>query len=244
MMAFPSRRLCALVLAFCLLPLSHSAGAERVSVSAELERLAAAHGFSVRGREHTADAIGRADSPELFPRLRRLLEEFDHVIVQGAAGGVERVIILGEKTQAVPVQTAVGGQAAPGGELVLESIRRGTQHAVQASIEDARGGRVPQVLVVDTGADYVVLPLSVAGQAGLDPDTLGTREMQTANGTVSARMGRLPALWLGETRLEGVEAAFIEDDRIAGTALLGMSVLARYRVTIDDEHNQITLSAR
>lgn len=236
----------ALALAWFLTP--YPAGAERVPVSAELERLAAEHGFSVRGTEHTEGAEGRSDREELLPRLRRLLEDFDHVIVQRGDGGVERVIILGEKSLVAPVPAVPASpgeaSAAAEGDIVLTSIRRGTQHAVRASLEGAEGDKVDQVLVVDTGADFVVLPLSLAERVGLETEELPTREMQTANGTVSARMGSLPALWLGETRLEGIEAAFIEDDKLAGNGLLGMSVLGRYRLTIDDEHSQITLSAR
>jgi predicted aspartyl protease len=54
----------------------------------------------------------------------------------------------------------------------------------------------------------------------------------------------LDGVWLGESRISGVSVAFIEDSRLGGNALLGMSVLGRFRVTIDDEQNQITLAAR
>jgi len=219
---------------------------ERVEVTAELDRLAARHGFTVRGGEHTAGATARVDPTELLPRLRRLLESFDHVIVQTPTGGVERVIILGEKdsTSAPPLVVASGGQGGKGGEIVLTSVRLGTQHAVQVSLEGVDQTRVDQLLLVDTGADFVVLPLSLAEALGLDPEALGEREMQTANGRVTALVGGIPALWLGETRLEGIEVAFIDDDKLAGNGLLGMNVLGRYRLTIDDEHGQITLTAR
>jgi len=38
-----------------------------------------------------------------------------------------------------------------------------------------------------------------------------------------------------------VDTAFIEDAQLGGGGLLGMSVLGRFRVTIDDEHNRLTL---
>ena len=67
----------------------------RVSVGAELERLAEVHGFALVGLDQTEDAFGRAGGDTLYLRLRRLLESFDHVIVQNLEGGVERVIVLG-----------------------------------------------------------------------------------------------------------------------------------------------------
>lgn len=238
------RRL-ATALAVSLVPLVAPAvaRADRVAVTAELERLASLHGFTVRGGEHTAGAFARVDPPELLPRLRRLLEAFDHVIVQGATGGVERVIVLGEKdsTSPPPMVVTSGG---PAGEIVLTSVRLGTQHAVQVSLEGQEGARLDQLLLVDTGADFVVLPLSLVGALGVDAGGLGEREMQTANGLVTAQVGTLPALWLGETRVEGVEVAFIEDDKLSGNGLLGMNVLGRYRLTIDDEHSRITLTAK
>jgi clan AA aspartic protease (TIGR02281 family) len=217
--------------------------AERVEVTAELDRLASLHGFAVRGGEHTAGAFARVDPPELLPRLRRLLEAFDHVIVQSATGEVERVIILGEKdpTSAPPIVVTSGGAA---GEIVLTSVRLGTQHAVQVALEGAEGARLDQLLLVDTGADFVVLPVSLIEALGLDSEDLGEREMQTANGLVTAKVGSLPGLWLGETRIEGIEVAFIDDDKLSGNGLLGMNVLGRYRLTIDDEHSQITLTAK
>lgn len=239
-----SRLLAAAVSAALMLgSASGLAQSERVAVSTELDRLASLHGFTVRGTEHTAGAFARADPTDLLPRLRRLLEAFDHVIVQGPAGKVERVLILGEKdpTSAPPMVVTSGG---PGGEIVLTSVRLGTQHAVQVSLEGPDGARLDQLLLVDTGADFVVLPGSLIQALGLDPEGLGEREMQTANGLVTAQVGSLAALWLGETRIEGIEVAFIEDEKLSGNGLLGMNVLGRYRLTIDDEHSQITLTAK
>jgi predicted aspartyl protease len=134
-----------------------------------------------------------------------------------------------------------GGAA---GEIVLTSVRLGTQHAVQVALEGAEGARLDQLLLVDPGADFVVLPVSLIEALGLDSEDLGEREMQTANGLVTAKVGSLPGLWLGETRIEGIEVAFIDDDKLSGNGLLGMNVLGRYRLTIDDEHSQITLTAK
>jgi hypothetical protein len=38
--------------------------------------------------------------------------------------------------------------------------------------------------------------------------------------------------------------AFIEDGKLGGSGLLGMSVLGRYKMTMDDAENRITLGAK
>jgi predicted aspartyl protease len=78
----------------------------------------------------------------------------------------------------------------------------------------------------------------------LNPATLRERPVQTANGSVNARLGRLPAVLLGTERLTNLAVAFIDDQRLGGQALLGMSVLGRFRMTIDDANNQIILAKK
>jgi len=227
-----------------------------VHVAEELEHLSAEHGFTVIGLEATEEAMGRADGDALYPRLRRLLEAFDHVIVQGPDGTVERVIILGEKVPFVPPQVAVApddpetaegeGETSAGeeGDIVLTTKRDGSQHSVTASIEGAGGKRVDLGLLVDTGADFVVLPSAMVGTLGIAPGDLKQTEMQTANGKVTARIGTLPGLWLGGQRIGNVQVAFIEDSKLGDGGLLGMSVLGRYTMTIDDEKGSLTLSKK
>jgi clan AA aspartic protease (TIGR02281 family) len=254
-----SRSISALTLAFfSSLP---SAKAERVDVAEELERLAADHGFSIKGLEQVKDAVGRAEGEDVLPRLRRLLEGFDHVILQAPEGGVERIIILGAKvpyeppppsevkgagdqTAAEPTEDGSAEAGKESGEIVLETIRNGSQHTVKISLEGKDGKRFDQSLLIDTGADQVVLPASLAAKLGLVPDELNEREMQTANGKLNARFGKIAGLWLGGTRLPNIDAAFIEDGKLGNGGLLGMSVLGSYTLTIDDEQNRLTLSRK
>ncbi|HSO80212.1 MAG TPA: peptidase A2A, partial [Chromatiaceae bacterium] len=60
----------------------------------------------------------------------------------------------------------------------------------------------------------------------------------------TARMGRLAGVWLGEHKIADVQVSFIDDAKLGGNALLGMSVLGRYRMAIDDEANHLTLSPK
>jgi clan AA aspartic protease (TIGR02281 family) len=261
--------------------------ADQVDVAEELQRLADAHGFSVKGLEQTEEVQGRAEGEDLVPRLRRLLEDFNHVIVQAPAKGVERVIILGAKVPYEPppppqpeapegdeetpegkaeqpegeqpdaeaqggekAETEESGEDAGSAELamstdiILDTTRRGSQHIVGIGLEGRGGNRVQESLLVDTGADRVVLPASLIARLGISPRDLKQREMQTANGKSSARIGTIRALWLGGTRVTNVDVAFIDDAKLGSSGLLGMSVLGRYKLTIDDERSQITLSSK
>jgi aspartyl protease family protein len=228
--------------------------AAHVDVAEELERLMAAHGFTIKSAqlEATRHTSGRAEGDALVPRLRTLLEHFDHVIVQRPDGGVERVIILGEKTAVAPPANAPepgheqasgdGEEAGPAAEIVVETQRQGTSHALMLGLEGDGGKRVDRSLLLDTGADYVVLPVSLLGPLGIPSSALRRQPVQTANGRVEAQLGTLNAIWFGDKKITGVATAFIDDSRLGGNALLGMSVLARFRVTIDDAHNQVVLT--
>jgi clan AA aspartic protease (TIGR02281 family) len=231
-----------------------AAPVSQVAVTTELERLMSIHGFEVRGIEQTADATARAEGDELLARLHLLLENFDYVIVQTPDKGVERLIILGEKAVYIPPPMVVAskrdgdpGNASPLGgpeEIVLPTQRKGASHLLTLTLEGPNNQRVQQVLLIDTGADQVVLPASLIASLGLDANTLRDQQVQTANGAVDARVGTLSALWLGEKRIPDVSAAFLDDQRIGGQALLGMNVLGRFRMTIDDDSSQVTLASK
>jgi hypothetical protein len=84
------------------------ANAAQVDVAEELARLASANGFTVTGDEHLQDSLGRAEGDAVYPRVRLLLERFDHIILQRPGGGIERVIVLGKAMPgAAPPRTVV-----------------------------------------------------------------------------------------------------------------------------------------
>lgn len=240
------------------------ASGQMVDVADELSRLQEVHDFDLRGIEQTTGIEGRAEGEELVPRLRQLLDGFDHVIVQGEAGRVERIIILGERVAVLPPAPAgppltppseraladegesglTDAQETEEGSIMLPTQRQGRSHTVNVVLEGAQGQQVQQVMLIDTGADRVVLPRSLIAALGIPSANLSNQPVQTANGTVDAAIGQLAAVWLGEQRVAEVGVAFIDDARLGGQSLLGMSVLSRYRVTIDDALNQVILKAR
>ena len=65
--------------------------------------------------------------------------------------------------------------------------------------------------------------------------------MQTANGVTEAKIGKLQELRIAGETVENVEVAFIADQLLGKNCLLGMSVLGRYQINIDDKSQLITL---
>jgi clan AA aspartic protease (TIGR02281 family) len=102
--------------------------------------------------------------------------------------------------------------------------------------------------IVDTGASDVVLPSSVMKRLGFEASDLPGLQMQTANGVVSAKRGVLKTLEFGsgESRevIQRVTVLFISDAAIGGAALMGMNVLGRYNMTIEDDADRIVLVRR
>ncbi|MBK5968013.1 clan AA aspartic protease [Thiorhodovibrio litoralis] len=242
-----SRRLITwvLVLVTCLSPVQSFSAS--VDLSAEVSRLANAHGFRVDGSEHLEESRGRQIEGPLYQQLRALLEGFDHIIIQGPGGGVERLLIMGPKgavPAAMPTQLHAPLVPAQLGDIALPTRRQGNQHLVSVELEGAGARRLSAELLIDTGADALVLPASMVTQLGLGATGLTTREVQTANGRVQARYGRLPAVWLNGRRIADVAVAFLDDSRLGRNGLLGMSVLGRFRVTIDDHAEQVVLQPR
>jgi clan AA aspartic protease (TIGR02281 family) len=111
------------------------------------------------------------------------------------------------------------------------------------SVAISGNGSIWQTLdmIIDTGADLVVLPESMINQLGLADSTFTRQKMQTANGMTEAKIGMLQELRIAGETLENVEAAFIPDSLLGKNRLLGMSVLGRYQINIDDKSQLITL---
>ena len=95
--------------------------------------------------------------------------------------------------------------------------------------------------MVDTGASTVVLPQSMIGRLGFAVGELRDGWTQTANGRVRAKVGKLQSIAVGTAMAQDVTVTFLEDNRLNGAKLLGMSFLQRFRITIDDANRRIIL---
>ncbi len=202
------------------------------SLRAVLAELAAAHGIVVRGIETVDDQPAPAVSGPPGRRIEALLADHNYMLVRKPGGGVESVIIMGRKTRVV----------APPESIDIETSRRGAHHVVIGVLTGPDGDRVTVPMVVDTGASTIVLPSSLIERLGYQAEALENGVMETANRRVPGKKAILASVKIGESVQRDVRVAFIDDDRLGGTMLLGMSFLGRYRLTIDDADNRITLS--
>jgi len=132
--------------------------------------------------------------------------------------------------------------------LTIKTDRAGPHHIIRAALLGPNGHTQVVSFIVDTGATDMVLPESMADRLGFTPDNLRTVELQTANGVATAREGVLKSIQLGgpdnNDVIERVAVVFLGDDETGGVALMGMNVLGRYKVTIEDDADQIILVKR
>ncbi len=195
-------------------------------LAAQVEALAEQGGISLVGLGRLEDLPARSVDGPLQRQLQVLLRGYNYVMTE------KKLIVLGKRPWAPPVPK----------DTVLATRRKGLHHVVDATLVGLSKAELEVGLMIDTGASVSVLPLSMAAELGLVRETLEARTVQTAKGEVQAKIGTLAALRLGDQEISDVEVAFIEDAMLGGNRLLGMNVLARYRMTLDDEHNLLTLS--
>ncbi len=197
----------------------------------QLTRLAARHDFVLDVRADLSEAAPKPVVGDLLNRLNTLLSDYNHVIVRSLHRGVEKVIVLSRKQPLAPAPD----------EIVLKMQRRGTHHLVRATLVGTNGAEIPSELIVDTGSTFVVLRQSLIAELGIAPDALNNRQVQTAQGRVTASIGQIPMIRIDSEEITDVEVAFIDDSKLGGNALLGMSVLGRYKLILDDEKSIMTL---
>ena len=198
------------------------------TVAVQLKRLSEQNAFELRGVEKTTSSYQTAGGGSIAQKVRRLLADFNHVVIQNDDGSVNKVVILKQKTSNT-------------NRILLDTKRQGNHHIVQATIIGQQSRQFEVSFLVDTGADFVVLPESMIAGLGIDPESLEEHQLQTANGSTMAKTGQLQAVILGGESIESVKVAFLKDEQLGGAKLLGMNVLRQYRMTIDDSNNLITL---
>jgi clan AA aspartic protease (TIGR02281 family) len=194
----------------------------------QLDDLAYQNNITIDGLELTVSQPPQRVTGDSADQVKRLLAGFNYVTILSSEQSIERIIILGRK------------QVFPRG-VTLHTQRKGKNHAIEALVTGANGRQVEVLLMIDTGADYLVLPKSLMETFGVDPDSSTARTLQTANGLTEARIAKVKTLQIGNELIPDIEAAFIEDDQLGDAKLLGMNVLQRYRVTLDDREQTVTL---
>lgn len=211
-----------------------TAGSSEGTLRQRLLDLAAENGFTIRGLE-LVDAESPAPPARgggVKTQIASLLADYNFVLVQDGAEGVRRVVITSRK---VPV-SALPQHAA------IRTTRRGEYHFVEARLSGPRGPGLRIQLLVDTGASMLVLPSSMIDALGYALDDLQPGVAQTANGKVDAYVASLDTVQVGAVVAHDVGVSFVDDDKLGGQGLLGMSFLGRFKLTIDDSRNRILLT--
>ena len=209
----------------------HPVAAE--SLRSQLESIADQRGIVLSGQENTADDKAIWLRGNRAPPISDLLVDFNYIVSKSPEGRITRITILGRKRLTPP----------PPKRIELTTRRQGSHHLIDAVLLGTNNQQIETELLIDTGSTFVVLPRSLLNELGFASDQLDTRDMQTANGKVSALVGALRALRIASIQIEDVAVAFVDDDDLGGRALLGMSVLGRFRVTLNDTENRLILSA-
>ena len=185
--------------------------------------------IQITGLERIQNEEKVMTSGSLEQQIEQVLASYNHIISRNAKGQIERIVIVNKK------------QKSEVDRIVLPTSLRGKHFMVSVAISG--NGSLWQTLdmIIDTGADLVVLPESMIGQLGLADSAFTRQKMQTANGMTEAKIGLLQELKIAGETLENVEAAFIPDALLGKNSLLGMSVLGRYQINIDDKTQLFTL---
>lgn len=197
-------------------------------LSDQLLDLAEGNNFVVQGIDKTQSFSARGVVGDVESKIKQLLVDFNYMLIRSDQGGIEELIILGAKPQGPK-------------NIVVATHKQGDHHIVASAVKGPSNEWINVQLLVDTGADRIVLPNSMMQPLGYADFELTTRRLQTANGIVEAKISQLEAIELGSEIIENADVAFVEDKLIGGIMLLGMNVLKRYRFTIDNNANQITL---
>ena len=165
----------------------------------------------------------------LEQQIEQVLASYNHIISRNAKGQIERIVIVNKKQK-----TEVDS-------IVLPTSLQGNHFMVSVAISGNGSNWQTLDMIIDTGADLVVLPESMIAQLGLADSAFTRKNMQTANGVTEAKIGKLQELRIAGETIENVEVAFIADQLLGKNSLLGMSVLGRYQINIDDKSQLITL---
>jgi aspartyl protease family protein len=185
--------------------------------------------IQITGLERIRNEEKVMTSGSLEQQIEQVLAPYNHITSRNAKGQIERIVIINKK------------QKSEADRIVLPTSLQGNHFMVPVAISGNGGIWQTLNMIIDTGADLVVLPESMIAQLGLTDSSFTRKMMQTANGMTEAKIGILQELRIAGETVENVEAAFIPDALLGKNNLLGMSVLGRYQINIDDKTQLITL---
>jgi len=227
--------LAAIIVCMLLAPALVSVHANERTLREQLHSLAVTEGFKIAGLERIGDELTpRPLGNDPVGRLRILLQSYSYVVAYDAEGKITEIWVL----ERHPLPEAKSDQ------FRIESTRIGPHHLVEATLVGPTGAWRKLSLIVDTGATNVVLPSSMISQLDFGDTNLSDGWAETAGGRVKAKSGRLASVMVGQAMAQDVAVTFIDDELIGEKALLGMSFLSHFRLTIEEPGDGIILMAR
>jgi clan AA aspartic protease (TIGR02281 family) len=125
--------------------------------------------------------------------------------------------------------------------IVVPLIREGSHFVVNARINES----VTVRLMLDTGASVTVLSNDALRAAGIvQPAEARVRRFSTANGLVEGLVYRIEGLAVGDQTVANIDIAGLDlPDLRAADGLLGMNYLSHFKFFIDQDKNELRLSA-
>jgi aspartyl protease family protein len=218
-----------LITSFLVLIALSAHAEDKDDLFAQIQALQNQNKIQITGLERIQNTEKVLTSGSLEQQIKQLFASYNHIVSRTSKGKIERIVIINKK------------QKHKDNRIVLPTSPQGNHFTVSVALSG--DGRIWQTvdMVIDTGADLVVLPESMIDQLGLMDSKFTLGKMQTANGMADAKICLLQELKIAGESVENVEVAFIADQLLGENKLLGMSVLGRYQVNIDDKARLVTL---
>ncbi len=202
-----------------------------VNVETKLQELADQHKLLIQGIDKTIDSEAVISNESLPIMVKRLLKDFNYMEIRDDHGDLMKINIIGQK----------GAPSEHTGGTVVDTEQEGAHHKIKVGLTGTNGVRHDVMLLVDTGADVVVLEEGMIDVLQLDRKSLTKQVVKTANGETEALKGKIPVIEIKNQKVKMVDAAFLSKEKLGGQQLLGMSLLGKFKITLDDVNGEILL---
>ncbi len=214
-------------------------GLAATTLQDQLRELAEQRGFVIEGLGRLGDEPAGNGNGEgsVQDQIRHLLQGYNYVVTQTRPGVTGKIRIISRRGE----NAASKGSAS---SAYVQTKRVGAHHQVDVVMVGPNSVARTLPLMVDTGASTLVLPTSMMAELGFTPEDLREGTSQTASGTVPVKIGLLRSVRIDSVSADNVEVSFIADSKLSGSRLLGMSFLQRFKMTIDDAANELSLMAK
>ncbi|TDW68684.1 aspartyl protease family protein [Novosphingobium sp. PhB55] len=156
------------------------------------------------------------------PRLGQSLRNLSHLgLVAALLLTVTQVALHNTRSEAALWLDETRPPSVEGGETVIP-LRADGHYWIQARLNGE-----PVDFLIDTGATYTGISKSVAERAGIQPDGDDQGVMlETANGTIVARMASAASLAFGSIEAHALPVAIGPDNEVE-TNVIGMNLLSQ-----------------